>query len=51
MNGQVNHLPQQAGLTLVTKKELTQDKLKQLENYRYQLMARIATRTILNRKS
>jgi hypothetical protein len=42
----VNDLPQQAKLTLVTTKQADTSLLKSLEQARYQLMARIATRML-----
>ncbi len=48
MKGQVNQLPQQAELTLVTEQANEAETLKQLKEQRYQLMARIAIRTILS---
>ncbi|MBP1154851.1 MULTISPECIES: hypothetical protein [unclassified Paenibacillus] len=42
----VNDLPQQAKLTVVTDKMTDSNILKSLEQARYQLMARIATRML-----
>jgi hypothetical protein len=51
MNGQVNNLPQQVELTTATKQAQDADIMKQLEEQRCWLMARIATRTILSKQS
>jgi hypothetical protein len=50
VKAKVNTLPQQARLTLVTKVEADSNLIKHLQEVRYQLMARIATRVILQGK-
>jgi hypothetical protein len=50
VKAKVNSLPQQAKLTLVTKLDVEPNTIKTLQEARYQLMARIATRVLLQNK-
>ena len=50
MKAEVNVMPQQAKLTLVTKRDINPELIKTAKETRYQLMARIATRIILQGK-
>ena len=50
MKAKVNDLPQQAKLTLVTKENIDSKLLKTVEESRYQIMARVAARVVLQKK-
>lgn len=50
MKAKVNELPQQAKLTTVTKGDINPKLLKTIKETRYQLLARIATRVLLQGK-
>jgi hypothetical protein len=51
VKAKVKLLPQQAKLTLVTKLDVEPNIIKTLQEARYQIMARIATRVILQGKN